>query len=1043
MKTKIINSLVKAVRSKFSIVVVFYCVFAFLALRGFLLEPRTIGHNWDWSISPLSFQLKQGFTYFYGWIDASLGYARFGGHTFFNFILYNLGYLGIGGEFVSKFLLFFTIVTSGVSMFYLMADIVKHELCGKIIENHFWIFFSSILSGFSFALSPYLFNLFIGGAVTVFLSYSLMPLAIYLFRKIGRSRTIRHAIFLAIVLFMIALCVQNLFFTSLILFLYILVQKSRLRLFRNLLITYSVLFALSFSWYLPLLYNTFVAHLAPPPIPSGTLSVRLYALPSLSQVFIGTGFIDRNFFTGSVDLANKNLWLLCSYGLIVLVFTSLFLLNKKSRRRTKEILFWTILLLTSYVFATGANNPFGSIVFWMYEHIPYMNPLFRGTSHFMMPLTIFLSILIGMGIYCFLAHFRPKRIHHIYLVTLVMIIVWLSPFFTGNLGLNYLESRGAGNFVSTFQVSPGLEKILAEINNDGGVFRVLYLPAAWSPRYLATEYQQEGQGGDPVVGATPGVISDSYGNIYAGQYITLLQDTLFNKPQDFSRLLMMANCKYIILRKDAQYNFGPFVYKWNYTEVYDALRRMERIELVEEHEYESLWRNNYLPRIYPIDRLIYLPQGADSLSAIALTPAFPPESAYFWDEVVFNRWAGVQLAYQLPVDMFSYANPKQKQIADFESSSDLSGWWGDYNFRTNQSDPAYVKKGIGSLRIFNNHDAGFRGGSINLRFQEAQNWNGFGGLSLWLYYPKIPLQDSAIVMVLSGKSWFILYEGQARIEQKGWNHLVFTLHGHNLDDVRVLRLTLRDYRIGNTSLFVDDIKLEETPLLTGGQYGGVAMQVPANKTLTTNINILQSAAYSMGIEASAHDVGKLTFEIGGQEFNTLLTTSGETGWLWSNPLNLNKGNYSLSMTSDVDVIIDKIIMTSETRTTSTPTLTFRRLNPTKYEVQVKTSDPFFLAFLESYDTNWKAYINGIQLPGEDHFLINGYANAWYINKTGTYTITLEFWPQKIFTIGSAISITTLILCILYVSKDKIKTTYKQYIKKPEPNKHKRSKDLKL
>ena len=62
-------------------------------------------------------------------------------------------------------------------------------------------------------------------------------------------------------------------------------------------------------------------------------------------------------------------------------------------------------------------------------------------------------------------------------------------------------------------------------------------------------------------------------------------------------------------------------------------------------------------------------------------------------------------------------------------------------------------------------------------------------------------------------------------------------------------------------------------------------------------------------------------------------------------------------------------------------------------------------------------------------MANGYTNAWYINETGTYTITLEFWPQKLFYIGSTISITTLIICVLYISKNKIKTIYKRYIEK--------------
>ena len=40
--------------------------------------------------------------------------------------------------------------------------------------------------------------------------------------------------------------------------------------------------------------------------------------------------------------------------------------------------------------------------------------------------------------------------------------------------------------------------------------------------------------------------------------------------------------------------------------------------------------------------------------------------------------------------------------------------------------------------------------------------------------------------------------------------------------------------------------------------------------------------------------------------------------------------------------------------------------------------------------------------------------------------------EKLFHIGCTISITTLILCTLYISKNKIKTTYKRYIKKTKP-----------
>ncbi|MBN1245720.1 hypothetical protein JXA31_09030 [Candidatus Bathyarchaeota archaeon] len=114
----------------------------------------------------------------------------------------------------------------------------------------------------------------------------------------------------------------------------------------------------------------------------------------------------------------------------------------------------------------------------------------------------------------------------------------------------------------------------------------------------------------------------------------------------------------------------------------------------------------------------------------------------------------------------------------------------------------------------------------------------------------------------------------------------------------------------------------------------------------------------------------------------------------------------------------------------TPVITFQKLDPTKYEVSVTNAiEPFFLVFSESYHKDWVAYVNDQQVPDELHFTANGYANAWYINKTGTFTVTLEFWPQKLFYVGSAISVTTLILCAIYLSKNKIKTIYQKYFKK--------------
>jgi hypothetical protein len=121
-----------------------------------------------------------------------------------------------------------------------------------------------------------------------------------------------------------------------------------------------------------------------------------------------------------------------------------------------------------------------------------------------------------------------------------------------------------------------------------------------------------------------------------------------------------------------------------------------------------------------------------------------------------------------------------------------------------------------------------------------------------------------------------------------------------------------------------------------------------------------------------------------------------------------------------------------------PLIHFKQINPTAYTIHVfNATEPFYLIFSETYDPAWKVYEGSknwfesfYKKPlAAEHLYVNGYASAWYINKTGTYTITLEFWPQKLFYIGSAISIITLIFCVFYISKNKIKALCSWHVKK--------------
>jgi len=97
-----------------------------------------------------------------------------------------------------------------------------------------------------------------------------------------------------------------------------------------------------------------------------------------------------------------------------------------------------------------------------------------------------------------------------------------------------------------------------------------------------------------------------------------------------------------------------------------------------------------------------------------------------------------------------------------------------------------------------------------------------------------------------------------------------------------------------------------------------------------------------------------------------------------------------------------------------PTINFEKLDPTRYTVNVSNATgAYFLIFGESYHPYWKATTEGEPIPEQYHFLGNGYANAWYISKTGSYTIMLEFMAQQVFESCALISVTAFLLCSIY------------------------------
>jgi hypothetical protein len=116
-----------------------------------------------------------------------------------------------------------------------------------------------------------------------------------------------------------------------------------------------------------------------------------------------------------------------------------------------------------------------------------------------------------------------------------------------------------------------------------------------------------------------------------------------------------------------------------------------------------------------------------------------------------------------------------------------------------------------------------------------------------------------------------------------------------------------------------------------------------------------------------------------------------------------------------------------------PQLTFKRINPTRYIVDVRAWGPFWLILNENYHSGWKAYIikDNSAFAGEEeyalefayknrdnliliteHDVINAYANGWFVpadkvlestDSPYEFRIVLEFCPQRLYEAGMIIS----------------------------------------
>ena len=554
---------------------------AVVSVRVILLTPGTVGHNWDWSIPPTNGFLRYSLsTALQTWSEAGFGAPR-------PLTLSELPYwellgvpirLGWNGGRASKALLLFVPIIAGFTM-YGCARSILTEQDAPTPPRSLSIDTSAFLAALSYAFCPFLFSEYIGGAATQFVAHAIVPLPLWLFVRAYRAhRWSVDAVLCAVSLVIVAMSLQDLVLTCVLIGLVILTRPNPIRYALRLLAPMGVLTgSLSAYWLFPIveqIRSTVAQVRSAGANQAAELTNLRFAVPSTVDTFLRSGYF-RPFYEPSVAPAWHGAWLLASFGLIVFVVAANTVLWP-----TPWGLRWTgIFLGTAAVSAVG-RGPIAPVMLWLYTHVGFMT-LFRSPQHLLLLPAVSFSLALACAIRAIPAPPRAVRTGArigILGALAALLTIASQPFWSGDLGIKALRSyyhHAPGNFLDVFRLSPGYKRVLRLLESDTSLTRVAFLPANASPLYLHTPYQYQAQGGDPLFfGPHPGVDGDFATGAGKDLVNTIDAQICTGNIRDLSWLWHAAAVRWIVVRRDVRPLFSGCPKTWN---VNDVIKRLNTV----------------------------------------------------------------------------------------------------------------------------------------------------------------------------------------------------------------------------------------------------------------------------------------------------------------------------------------------------------------------------------------------------------------------------------------------------------------------------------
>ena len=700
-------------------------------------------------------------------------------------------------------------------------------------------------------------------------------------------------------------------------------------------------------------------------------------------------------------------------------------------KKDNKTLNWFILSLTvlGLVGISGAYPPFGKLIVLFYRLLPPLLLLARFNFLFFgMPTYLVFSILIGYGALTIYRLGFRKIGQQIWLVLAVLgvllIVVLVFPFWNGEV----IKSAGKINPGERFTVPDYWWQAKAWLADQKEFFRILPLPM--SKTYNAAFYWQEGYSGGDL---TRWLTNQPVLNVNTGDSFKipmLIGESIEKKTnfKDIAKLLGFLNIKYLLQRNDTRWEFIKDQGWWfNHSpeNIEEFIKNQGVLSLekkIGKLDFYALKENYLLPHIYTPEKISLLTGELEGLIDTAQFLDPEEKEAFLVVDQNKNNYPFFENSWHNNFIWLKPQVPKKDGKNDYNQAV--------YSFEVEKKGTYEILiRNDNSLKFYHLPENKIQIQIDNENIQETEikllednliflgeHFFDQGSHIIIIFLPnKVNLVDNYSFETDSlGENWQLNKEfssasstAKSPLERskdafEGNFSLKITAENNN----QIISYSLEDYKIDDSYHISCDTKYLKglAPVLLIWENYDQSL-FPSFKVLPKLFGLEKAPTKYSKIELPSSPLWQkydyifspsLTAKTIG--FSFLAETTSQALY----------DNVRMERVFTNPMIL-KQIKEKEAGLIKIPEINFKKISPVKYEVDVVNAEqPYFLVFSESYHPDWTTSVES------EHLMINGFANGWYINKTGDYKVSLYFKPQKIYYFGVGVSFLTITASLGYL-----------------------------